>query len=110
MHALSLGTWWIHVASVLEWILAIALLRWQAHKENNPALIWLAVAMTPALVSAMAACTWHWFDNSEQLRGLVVLQAGSTALGNCTLAAAAWFLWRSEQDNNSPIATRESDE
>ena len=37
MHALSLGTWWIHVASVLEWILAIALLRWQAHKESNPA-------------------------------------------------------------------------
>ena len=26
MHALSLGTWWIHVASVLEWIVAIVLL------------------------------------------------------------------------------------
>ena len=109
MHALSLGTWWIHVASVLEWILAMALLRWQAHQERNPALIWMAVAMTPALVSAMAACTWHWFDNSEQLRGLVVLQAGSTALGNCALAGAAWCLLRSEQQGKSSAANREND-
>ena len=104
MHALSLGTWWIHVASVLEWILAIVLLRFQARKENNPGLIWIAVAMTPALVSAMAACTWHWFDNSEQLRGLVVLQAGSTAVGNCALALAAWSLVRSEGLKHGPAA------
>ena len=32
--------------------------------------------MLPALVSAMAACTWHLFDNSADLQGLVVLQAG----------------------------------
>ena len=26
MHALSLGTWWIHVASVVEWCVAIVLM------------------------------------------------------------------------------------
>ena len=42
----------------------------------------------------MAACTWHLFDNSEALRGLVTLQALFTVIGNCTLAFAAWQLQR----------------
>jgi hypothetical protein len=42
----------------------------------------------------MAACTWHLFDNSSALKGLVVLQAGLTAIGNVALAAAAWNLLR----------------
>ena len=50
--------------------------------------------MLPALVSAMAACTWHLFDNSEALRGLVVLQAGSTVAGNVAVAAATFHLLR----------------
>jgi hypothetical protein len=50
--------------------------------------------MVPALASAMAACTWHLFDNSASLRGLVVLQATLTALGNVALALAAWNLLR----------------
>ena len=81
MHALSLGTWWIHIASVLEWSLAIVLIRQRGE-------VGLAWAMLPALVSAMAACTWHLFDNSEGLRGLVVLQASCTLVGNMALAAA----------------------
>ncbi len=94
MHALSLGTWWIHVASVLEWIVAIVLLQQLATQQKEPSLNWLALAMTPALISAMAACTWHWFDNAEALRFLVVLQAAFTFLGNGTLALAAWNLRR----------------
>jgi len=62
MHALSLGTWWIHVASVIEWCIAIVLM----HRRGLPGMAW---AMLPALISAMAACTWHLFDNSEALRG-----------------------------------------
>ena len=100
MHALSLGTWWIHVASVLEWILAIALFSRQALREGQPALRWLALAMTPALVSAMAACTWHLFDNAEALRGLVVLQAACTTFGNVCLAAAAWIVLKRETQDN----------
>ena len=48
--------------------------------------------MLPALVSAMAACTWHLFDNTEALRGLVVFQAFTTLIGNIAMAAAAWQL------------------
>jgi len=48
----------------------------------------------PALISAMAACTWHLFDNAVELNGLVVLQAGTTLLGNGCLALAAWNLAR----------------
>ena len=87
MHALSLGTWWIHVASVVEWCVAIVLM----HRRGLQGMAW---AMLPALVSAMAACTWHLFDNSEALRGLVTLQALFTMIGNSTLALAAWQLQR----------------
>ncbi len=55
---------------------------------------WLAIAMLPNLASAMAAITWHIFDNAAALKGLVVLQAGLTSLGNACLALAAWNLLR----------------
>ena len=87
MHELSFGTWWIHIASVIEWILAIVLIQRRGMTS-------LALAMLPALVSAMAACTWHLFDNSEALRGLVLLQASLTLLGNIALALAALQLER----------------
>jgi hypothetical protein len=50
--------------------------------------------MVPALISAMAACTWHLYDNAPELKGLVVIQAGITALGNAALALATWNLRR----------------
>ena len=94
MHALSLPTWWIHVASVLEWGLAmIAIQRWGFQRRER-AWSWLALAMLPALISAMAACTWHLFDNARELKGLVVFQAATTLIGNGTLALAAWNLAR----------------
>ena len=92
MHALSLPTWWINIASVLEWMLAIAaIVRW-GERRREPQWRCLALAMLPALVSAMAACTWHLFDNTEALRGLVVFQAFTTLIGNIAMAAAAWQL------------------
>jgi len=94
MHALSLGTWWIHVTSVLEWILAIVAVETFGRRRQEPGWRWLALAMVPALASAMAACTWHLFDNSNALKGLVVFQAGLTALGNLALAGAAFNLLR----------------
>ncbi|MCS5690718.1 DUF2499 domain-containing protein [Cyanobium sp. FGCU-6] len=94
MHALSLATWWIHITSVLEWVLAMAAVAAFGRRRGEPAWRWLALAMLPALVSAMAACTWHLFDNSEALRGLVVLQAGCTVAGNLALAAATFHLLR----------------
>ena len=94
MHALSLPTWWIHVASVLEWMAAMWAVQRFGHLRREPAWRWLALAMVPALGSAMAACTWHVFDNSSDLQGLVVFQAGLTALGNAALAFASWNLLR----------------
>ena len=62
--------------------------------RSQTSMIWLSAAMIPALISAMAACTWHLYDNSESLRWLVTLQAITTLLGNVTLAIAAWNLQR----------------
>jgi hypothetical protein len=104
MHALSLGTWWIHITSVLEWILAIVAIEAHGRRRAEPGWRWLTLAMLPALVSAMAACTWHLFDNSEALRGLVVLQAGCTTLGNIALAAAAWQLLRLQRQRGEDPA------
>jgi hypothetical protein len=96
MHALSLGTWWIHIASVLEWIVAMVAIQRFGQSRQEGGWRWLSLAMVPALASAMAACTWHLFDNSAELQGLVVLQAGLTTAGNLTLAIAAWNLWRGQ--------------
>jgi hypothetical protein len=71
----------------------LAVQRW-GDQRGEPEWSWLALAMLPALVSAMAACTWHAFDNATELQGLVVLQAACTAIGNTAMAAAAWNLAR----------------
>jgi hypothetical protein len=97
MHALSLGTWWIHITSVLEWLLAIFAVQAYGRQRHEPAWRWLALAMLPALVSAMAACTWHVFDNNMALQGLVVLQAACTLLGNGALAVSAWWLLQQQK-------------
>ena len=97
MHALSIPTWIIHVSSVIEWIAAIWLI-WTYGEIKRDRTWWgLSFAMLPALVSAMCACTWHFFDNADSLRWLVTLQASMTVLGNVTLCAAAWWIWRSAQ-------------
>ncbi len=92
MHALSLPTWWIHITSVLEWLVAIAAVQTYGLRRREPGWRWLSLAMLPALVSAMAACTWHVFDNPDSLRWLVVLQASCTLAGNIALALAARHL------------------
>jgi hypothetical protein len=109
MHSLSLGTWWIHVASVLEWVVAILAIVGFGLRRGEGGWRWLALAMVPALVSAMAACTWHLFDNSSTLRGLVILQAGFTALGNLALALAVWNLLRQQEGSPAGGPIRQSD-
>ncbi|MEB3276781.1 MAG: DUF2499 domain-containing protein [Cyanobacteriota bacterium] len=97
MHALSLPTWWIHIASVLEWAAAMLAVQQLGLRRREGGWRWLSLAMLPALISAMAACTWHLFDNSSELQGLVVLQAGLTTIGNGALALAAWNLLRQQR-------------
>ena len=94
MHALSFHTWVIHISSVLEWMLAMAAVVVWGERRQEPEWRWLALAMLPALASAMCACTWHVFDNAPGLHWLVTVQAALTLAGNCTLALAAWNLFR----------------
>jgi len=99
MHALSIPTWIIHITSVIEWMAAIWFI-WQFADLTRPAWRWLSLAMLPALISAMAACTWHFFDNAVELNWLVTLQAATTLLGNITLCLAAWWIWRTAQQTS----------
>ena len=101
MHALSIPTWIIHVSSVLEWIAAIWLIWTYGEVVKNHAWWGLSLAMLPALVSAMCACTWHFFDNSPGLEWVVTLQAAMTVVGNGTQAIAAWWIWRSQNGNQN---------
>jgi len=100
MHALSIPTWIIHISSVLEWITAIWLIWSYGTVTQNLAWRTLAIAMLPALISAMCACTWHFFDNAKSLEWLVLLQAATTAIGNCTLCLAAWWIWHTAKQPN----------
>ncbi len=100
MHALSLGTWFIHIATFCEWSLAIVFVALCSKSTKNSAFTWLALAMLPNLASAMAAITWHIYDNSIELNGLVVLQAALTTLGNTCLAVAAWNLFRKNKQES----------
>ena len=97
MHVLSIPTWIIHVSSVIEWGMAIWLIWIYGEVTRNRAWWAVSLAMLPALVSAMCACTWHFFDNTESLEWLVTLQATMTLVGNFTLLAASWWLWRSSK-------------
>ena len=99
MHELSTATWFIHILTLFEWILAILIISEISQNRNyNKTLIWLAIAMLPNLASAMAAITWHIYDNDLNLYGLVYLQALLTFVGNSCLALAAWKLVKDEEN------------
>jgi len=95
MNALSIPTWIIHISSVVEWIVATWLIWSYGELVKNPAWKALSFGMLPALVGAMCACTWHFFDNSPSLDWLVTLQAAMTVVGNVTVMLAAWWIWQS---------------
>lgn len=102
MHALSIPTWIIHIASVLEWITAIGLVWIYADVSQNRIWKGFSLAMLPALVSAICVCTWHFFDNAASLAWLGTVQAIMTLLGNCALMVAAWWLWRGSLRASEP--------
>jgi hypothetical protein len=103
MNALSIPTWIIHISSVIEWIVAIFMIWRFAEVKNLPAWRSLSFGMLPALVSAMCACTWHFFDNSPALEWLETTQAATTLLGNCTMMVAAWWIWKNRSTGTSDV-------
>lgn len=94
MNALSIPTWIIHVSSVIEWITAIALIWKYGNVTGNHYWRALSWGMLPSLISAMCACSWHFFDNPASLDWLVTVQAATTVLGNITLCLGGWWIWR----------------
>ena len=94
MHELSFATWVIHISSVLEWIAAIFVINKISSYKNYKYFYWLSLAMIPNLIGAMCAITWHIYDNPIELYGLVTLQGIFTTLGNSTLAAASYYLYK----------------
>jgi Protein of unknown function (DUF2499) len=98
MHSLSLPTWIIHISSVLEWITAMSLIFTYSERFDRPYWRNLSWGMLPALVSAMCACVWHFFDNAPSLEWLVLLQGATTLLGNTTMAIAAWWIYKQSQE------------
>ena len=97
MHELSFGTWLIHISSVIEWIVAIFVIRKISTYKNYKLFFWLSLAMVPNLIGAMCAITWHIYDNQEQLYGLVSLQGIFTFIGNSTLAIAAIIIYKGKE-------------
>ena len=65
MHELSFGTWLIHISSVIEWIVAIFVIRKISTYKKYNLFFWLSLAMVPNLIGAMCAITWHIYDNQE---------------------------------------------
>lgn len=88
MHYLSLPTWIIHSATLVEWILAIEITWKYAYVNHYKEIIYLTYPMLIAFASALAACTWHIFNNLPQLEWLVIFQSFSTLFSNIFLLIA----------------------
>ena len=97
MHELSLGTWFIHISSVIEWIYAIFIINKISNYKNLHIYYWFSLSMIPNLIGAMCAITWHIFDNQLALYGLVTLQGIFTFLGNSTLAIVTIAIYKSSE-------------
>ena len=97
MHELSLGTWIIHISSVLEWIVAIFIVNKISNYNDFKKYHWFGLAMIPNLIGAMCAITWHIYDNPLKLYGLVTLQGILTIIGNTTLAIACLYIYKNKK-------------
>ncbi|CAK8539421.1 unnamed protein product [Lathyrus sativus] len=98
-NALSLPTWAVHVSSVVEWIIAMALVWQYGEKSGYEAWKGLSWGMVPLLGGAFCACTWHFFYNSDSLEVLVALQAALTVIGNFTMCIAAYRIYKSSRES-----------
>ncbi|KAL9258462.1 Ycf49-like protein [Drosera capensis] len=101
-NALSLPTWAVHVSSVAEWVIAMALVWQYGDRSGCEAWKGLSWGMVPLLGGAMCACTWHFFYNSESLEVLVAIQAALTVIGNATMCIAAFRIYQSNSRSGAP--------
>ncbi|XP_073220579.1 uncharacterized protein [Cicer arietinum] len=76
-NALSLPTWAVHVSSVVEWIIAMALV-WQYGEKSG--------------YQAWKGLSWGMV--------LVALQAALTVIGNVTMCIAAYRIYKSSRESS----------
>lgn len=88
VNALSVPTWIIHTSSLVEWLVAMGLAWRYADVSGRPEWKGVTWGMLPLHTSGIVACTYHLFYNSPSLSWCVALQAGTTCVGNTTLAYA----------------------
>eukprot|EP00873_Tetraselmis_striata_P014520 jgi/Tetstr1/434784/TSEL_023834.t2 len=88
-NALSVPTWSVHVLSILEWSVAMALVWQYAGVAGRPAWKGLAWGMLPLHGSGLCAVVFHLWYNSPGLDWLISLQAFLTLAGNTTCWIAA---------------------
>ena len=107
-NALSLATWSVHVSSVAEWLLIMVAISKYAsltsggRRNRRGGLDWLVVAMIPAQISALCACTFHFFYNdTEKLGFLLTTQAALTLGGNVALALAAREIVQEQEEQEA---------
>ncbi|KAK3239128.1 hypothetical protein CYMTET_50928 [Cymbomonas tetramitiformis] len=89
-NALSIPTWTVHIASLLEWALGMFLVWRYGDLTGNKSWRWLAWGMLPLHMSGICAITYHFFYNSNDLEVLVAVQALLTCIGNFSLWVAAY--------------------
>jgi len=112
-NALSIPTWAIHFSSVFEWLFAMKFVSQYAEATGNNRWRWFTYGMLPLHASGVAACSYHFFYNSQDVGFLVTMQAGLTLLGNTTVCIAALLLalsngWTLSELN--PFAKKDDDE
>lgn len=72
----------------------------RAGNEKWKGMTW---GMMPLFAGALTACTYHFFYNSKDLEFLVTIQASLTWIGNATLWAAAYRIYKDTGDS-SPVS------
>jgi len=88
INALSVPTWIIHTSSLVEWLVAMGLAWRYADAVDRPEWKGVTWGMLPLHTSGIVACTYHLFYNAPAITWCVALQAGTTCIGNTTLAYA----------------------
>lgn len=112
-NALSVPTWIIHTSSLVEWLVAMGLAWRYAEAVGEPRWKGVTWGMLPLHTSGIVACTYHLFYNEPALAWCVALQAGTTCVGNVTLAyaclrlaLASGWTWQMGRDDAAQLVAR----
>ncbi|MZP31295.1 DUF2499 domain-containing protein [Heliobacterium undosum] len=92
---LSLPTWFVHIASLIEWAIAVVLVYQLGQRLNQVWLQRLPWAMIPYMLSGVCAIWYHVTYDTQQW--LSDAQSYLTFLGSTAFGVWAFFFLRSLQ-------------